>query len=86
MSNVEDINKYRRLQDGGNGNGGSRLGERVASLETEIKHLATKNDIEKMKLWLLWGVIIGIGVASTVVANFVRIFDWVLRFINIPQP
>ena len=31
------------------GNGGNTTGERLASLETEMKHLATKKDIETLR-------------------------------------
>lgn len=37
----------------GNDGGGNDLHARVAVLEAELKHLATKRDIADLKIWLL---------------------------------
>ena len=53
----------RRPGDSNGGDGGD-LRERVAVIETEIKHLATKEDFQKLKVWVLSGVIGGMAIAA----------------------
>ena len=65
----------RVAQTGGNG-GGNDLGERIARLETEMKHLATKEDIQSMRTdiekaintQLKWGVGILVFTILSIVA------------------
>lgn len=50
---------------GGGGGGGvdARLRaveDRLARLETRMEYMATKEDIQKLKIWFLWGAL-GIG-------------------------
>ena len=47
----------------------AKQGERIASIETELKHVATKNDITTLKVWILSGVLGGIG-ATIAIAKF----------------
>ncbi len=51
----------------GSGDGGGSLGERVARVEESIKSLATKEDIGKVKIWVLSGVIANFVVAAGLV-------------------
>ena len=51
---------------GDGGGGGKTTGERLATLEAEIKHLATKEDIKDIKIWVLGGVISAFIIASLV--------------------
>ena len=61
--------------DGGGENGGrlraieSRLTHIETKLEIELKHLATKADVETIRTWALKGALFGmIAVASVVIA------------------
>lgn len=50
--------KYRQAApngNGGSGGDGRGLDARVAVLEAELKHLATKDDLSKLKLWVVVG-------------------------------
>ena len=42
---------------GDGGGGGSKLEARLSSLETRIEYLATKEDVQKLKVWILGGVL-----------------------------
>ena len=52
------------------GGSGSGVEGRVATLEARIQYLATKEDIQKIKVWVLGGVVgamvLGVGIAFTV--------------------
>ena len=47
----------------GNGPRDGEFGERLARIEAQMKHVATREDIQKVKVWFLVGVIAAIGVA-----------------------
>ena len=61
----------------GNGGGGS-YGERLARLEAEVDNIklnmATKTDIANMKVWILSGVLGGMGIAALVTVGILRFF------------
>ena len=48
------------------------LAERVAALETNQKHHATRADIEKLASTLTWRIIIAMGVMTGIFAYFVQ--------------
>ena len=50
------------------------LGERVAGLEAELKYLATKEDIQRLKVWALSGIIAGMGLAAMIALGVLRFF------------
>lgn len=56
-----------RRDEGPPSGSGSDLRERVARLENEIVHLATKTDVQKIKIWILSGVIGGIVAGISIV-------------------
>ena len=61
----------------GNGSASSthqNIGERVATLEAEIRHLATKEDIQRLKVWWLGGIIAGMGLAAAIALGVLKIF------------
>ena len=70
---VISISSRRGIQNGGNngGGGGKSIPERLSALEADIKHLATKEDIQKVKVWILAGVLGGIFATSAVLAGVV---------------
>lgn len=41
----------------------------VREIKTELKHLATKEDLQKLKVWWLCGIIAGMGVAAGIAAT-----------------
>ena len=73
QDNVTRIDTHRQIGAGG-GNGGNDLRERVARIETELKHLATKKDIERLKAWILGGVIVGMVIAATLGTAIGKLF------------
>lgn len=62
QDNVAPITSAGQVRGGGNGGNGKayELHGRVSAIETELKHLATKNDISNLKVWMLAGVLGGI--------------------------
>ena len=71
--NVTNIADRREILNGGNngGGGGKSIPERLSTLEADLKHLATKEDIQKVKVWILAGVLGGIFTTSVVLAGVV---------------
>ena len=58
---------------GSGGGGGKRIEERLAALETRIDYLATKEDIQKIKVWVLAGVIGAVVVALGIALAILRL-------------
>ncbi len=58
----------------GGGNGGS-IEERLVKLETHVQYLATKEDIQKLKVWVLGGVVGGMVLAVTITLAIARIWS-----------
>ena len=70
--NVEHLNLPSGRPAGSGNGGGHNLHGRVSALEAQFGYLATKEDIQKLKVWVLAGTI-GAGVlALSVAAIFVR--------------
>ena len=44
-------------------------------IETRMEHLATKEDLQKLKVWWLGGIVAGMGLAATVALAVLRIFS-----------
>ena len=42
---------------------------RLTRLETHLRYLATKEDLQKLKVWWLGGIIAGMGLAATIAAS-----------------
>ena len=63
--NVSPFPDRKRPGSSGPGNGG--FGERLARIEAQLEsikeHGATKDDISKVKIWFLGGVLAAIGLA-----------------------
>lgn len=56
-----DVGTGRTYSDGPNGDDDIR--ERLARIEERMNHMATREDIQKVKVWFLVGVIAAFGVA-----------------------
>ena len=54
---------------GRGGGGGSNFETRLTRLETHFSYLANKEDLQKLKVWWLCGIIAGMGVAAGVAAS-----------------
>ena len=60
---------------GGNGGGnGGDLRDRVSKLEAHLHHLATKEDVANLKVWVLYGLVAGIVIAVSLAAAIIRLF------------
>ena len=55
-------------------NGGSGIEARLASLETRTQCLATKEDIQKVKVWCLLGVPGGMAIAASLAVGILKLF------------
>lgn len=53
---------------------GSRIGKLEATWDTISPHLATKEDLQKLKGWWLAGVIAGMVVAVTIALTILKLF------------
>ena len=66
--------------DGGDGDDGdieSRLRgveDKVLVIQTDFKHLATTRDVEKVKVWVLAGVVGGMIVAASLAISILKLF------------
>ena len=72
--NVHRITPSQPSAHGGGGNGHDLHG-RVSVLEAELKHLATKSDIQSIKVWALSGTIAGIVIVATMVIATLKFVD-----------
>ena len=82
----EDDPPVTERRHGGNGhdNGGGRLDDRLRNVEiqlaemrtkldTELGHLATKDELTKVKVWVLSGVLGGMAIAAGMALAAARI-------------
>ncbi len=86
MDKVTHLADHHRELKGRGGNGGgdgfnrrlSEIEEKMARMETDISWIktttATKNDITNLKVWILGGVLGGIGVAVGIALTGVKAF------------
>ena len=63
-----NVTPISRGQSSGGGNG--NYGERLARIEEQMKNTATKEDIQKIKVWVLSGILGGmVSVALLAIAT-----------------
>lgn len=55
--------------------GGSNIEGRLSALETRIEYLATKEDVQKLKVWVLGGVLASIPIAITITFVVAKLFS-----------
>ena len=74
ISNIDDYRQDAPTPASGGGGGGGDLGDRlrvveirIARIETELKHVATK-------AWVLGGILGGMGVAAGIAVALVKLF------------
>lgn len=67
MSSAVGIDPAASASNPGSGNGHDReireIGERLARIETRMGFMATHEDIQKVKVWFLIGIVSASGVA-----------------------
>ena len=59
---------------GSSSGSGSGFESRLTRLETHLQYLATKEDLQKLKVWWLVGIITGMGLAAAIALAVLRIF------------
>ena len=87
MANRENDNVFplgRPTKGNGNGNGSWRMSveRRLTDLASEVRHLATKADLEAaMNKILMWGIGIIVAVAGLLAVVLFRLLEWADRFV-----
>ena len=56
------------------GTSGGNYGERLAAIEAHLHHMATKEDIQRVKVWFLGGVVGGMVSACIIALTFIKVF------------
>lgn len=59
----------------GDGEGRSQFGERLARIEAKMEHVATKEDIQQLKVWVLGGVLGALGLAVVAATGVAKLFN-----------
>lgn len=73
--NVRQLHATSSQQSAHGGGGhGNELHGRVSAIEAHMQHLATKNDVTSLKVWILGGVLSTIVIASAIAATVVKAF------------
>ena len=60
---------------GGGGGNSNDLHGRVSAIEAELKHLATKADVESIKTWALRGALAGMVLAASLAIAILKLFE-----------
>ena len=61
-------------QGSGSNGGGDGYGERLARIEAKLEFFATKEDIQKIKVWVLGGVLGGMAIATGLAVTIIKFF------------
>ncbi len=70
-TNVSPISAGR---DSGSNGGGDHYGERLARIEARLEYFATKEDIQRIKVWILAGVLGGMSITAMLVLGAAKLF------------
>ncbi len=80
MPGQKDNVIYIKEAPGSGGNGGNgNLRERVAKLEERTEHLATREDIQGVRVWILGGVIGGLIAAVPIALLTIKLFSKIFQ-------
>ena len=77
---VIHLQSNSNAEPGGGGGGDGvdarlrRVEERLVRLETQMKYMATKEDIQKLKIWVLGGVLGSVFAAIPIALLVVKVF------------
>lgn len=61
--------------NGGSGNGGNNTRERIARIEAKMEHVAMKEDVLNLKIWILSSVIAGMLAAAGLTFTIIRVIS-----------
>ena len=70
---ANNVHPVRRGQGSGSNGGGGNYGERLARIEASLEHMATKEDIQKIKVWVLSGILGGVSVTALLTAAIMKL-------------
>ena len=69
----ENIQSEPNASASSGGTGGDGTESRLARLETRIEYLATKEDIQKIKVWVLGGAIGAAALCATLAVGILKL-------------
>lgn len=70
MKKSDNVTGISRGNGNGSNGGGSNIDECLTRIETKLEYIATKEDIQKIKVWLLSGILGGMGMAAVLAMAF----------------
>ena len=59
----------------GSGGNGNNLHARVSAIEARLDYIATKADVQEIKIWALRGTLAGIVAATLIAIAILKLFD-----------
>lgn len=75
----QESDEPKRSDSSSGGGSGGDLGERIARLETRMDYLATREDLEAMKVWFLkWAImtiLATVGITVSAVVIIIKVFN-----------
>ena len=69
-----DLQPEPNIAASSGGGGGNTIDGRLSRLETRVEYLATKEDIQKLKVWVLAGVLGGTMLAAGLALGVLKLF------------
>ena len=71
---TDNVVPFSKGHGHGSNGGGGNYGERLARIEASLGHMATKEDIQKIKVWVLSGILGGMVTAAILATAIVKLF------------
>ena len=71
----ENIQSEPNASASSGGAGGDSTESRLARLETRIEYLATREDLQKIKVWVLSGALGAAGIGATVAIGILKLLE-----------